>query len=58
METTPIFAQLSTPLVYVNSIEATEIDDIPCDKPSVQQLNQTNTQFKFYYTGDFSYLLS
>ena len=48
METTPIFAQLNTPLVYDNSIEAPEIDEIPCDKPSVQQLNQANTQFKFY----------
>ena len=48
METTPIFAQLNTPLVYDNSIEAKEIDEIPCDKPSVQQLNQANTQIKFH----------
>ena len=33
METTPIFAQLNTLLVYDNLIEATEIDEIPCDKP-------------------------
>ena len=58
METTPIFTQLNTPLVYDNSIEATKIDEIPCDKTSVQQLNQANTIFKFHYTGDFSYLLS
>ena len=58
METIPIFAQLNTPLVYDNSIEATEIDEIPYDKPLVQQLNQANTKFKFHYTGDFSYLLS
>ena len=58
METTPIFTQLNTPLVYDKSIEATEIDEIPCDETSVQQLNQANTQFKFHYTGDFSYLLS
>ena len=36
METISIFAQLNTPLVYDTSIEATEIDEIPCDKPSVQ----------------------
>ena len=58
MQTIPIYAQHNTPLVYNNLIEATEIDEIPCDKPSVQQLNQANTQFKFHYTGDFSYLLS
>ena len=57
MEATPIFAQHNTPLVYDNSIEATEIDEIPCDKPLVQQLTHANTQFKFHYTGDFSYLL-
>ena len=58
MQTIPIYAQLNTPLVYDNSIEATEIDEIPCDKPSFQQLNQANTKFKFHYTGDFPYLLS
>ena len=35
METKPIFAQLDTPLIYDTSIEASEIDKIPCDKPSV-----------------------
>ena len=54
----PIFAKLDEPLVYDTSVEATEIDEIPCDKPNVAQLNQANSQFKFYYTGDFSYLLS
>ena len=58
METTPIFAKLNTLLVYDDSIEATEIFEIPFDTLSVQQLNQANTQFKFHYTGDFSYLLS
>ena len=58
METTPIFAKLDTPLVYDNLIEATEINEIPFDKPSVQQLNKANTQFIFHYTGDFAYLLS
>ena len=58
METTPIFAQLNTQLVCDNSIEATEIDEIPCDKPLAQLLNQANIQFKFHYIGDFSYLLS
>ena len=53
-----MFAQLNKPLVYDSSNEATEIDEIPCDKPSVQQLNQANTQIKFHYTGDFLYLIS
>ena len=43
METTPIFTQLCTPFVYDNSIEATEIDEISFDKPSVKQLYQANT---------------
>jgi hypothetical protein len=58
MVTVPIFIKLDEPLVYDTSIEATEIDEIPCDKTTVEQLNQANTQFKFHYTGDFSYLLS
>ena len=58
METLPIFAKLDEPLVYDTSVEATEIDEIPCDKPNVAQLNQANSQFKFHFTGDFSYLLS
>ena len=58
MKIIPIYAQLNTLLVYNNSIEASKIDKIPYDKPSVQQLNQANTQFKFHYTGDFSYLFT
>ena len=57
-EIIPIYAQLDTPLVYDNSVEATEIDEIPCDKTSIQNLNQANNQFRFHYSGDFACLLS
>ena len=58
METVPIFTRLDEPIVYDNSIEATELDEISCDRSSIANLNQANTQFKFYYPGDFPYLLS
>ena len=35
MEITPIFTRLDEPLVYDNSVEGTEIDEIPCDKTSI-----------------------
>ena len=57
MDTTPIFTQFNTPLIYDNSIETTVIVKIPCDKTSVQQLNQANTKFKFHYTYNYLYLV-
>ena len=53
METVPIFTRLDEPIVYDNSIEATQLDKISCDRTSINHLNQANTQFKFYYPGDF-----
>ena len=58
METVPIFTRLDEPIVYDTSIEQSEIDEIPCDKTSIQNLNQANNQFRFHYSGDFAYLLS
>ena len=57
-EVTPIFTRLDQELVYDSSIEATEIDEIQCDRSSVANLNQANTQLKFYYAADFGFLLS
>ena len=56
-EITLIFTRLDHELVYDNSVEATEIDEIQCDKSSIANLNQANYQFKFYYAADFGYLL-
>ena len=53
METVPIFTRLDEPIVYDNSIEATELDEISYDRTSINNLIQANTQFKFYYPGDF-----
>ena len=58
METLPIFAKVGEPLFYDTSIKATEINEIPCDKHNVAKQDRANSQFKFHYTGDFSYLLS
>ena len=58
METVPIFTRLDEPIVYDTSIEQSEIDEIQCDRSSIANLNQANTQFKFFYHGDFPYLLS
>ena len=55
---TPIFTRLDEPIVYYTSIKQSEIDDIQCDRSSIANLNQANTQFKFFYPGDFPYLLS
>ena len=57
-EITCIFTRLDDPLVYDNSVKGTEIDEIPCDKTSIQNLNQANNQFRFHYTGDFGYLMA
>ena len=57
-EITPIFTRLDEPIVYDTSIEQSEIDEISCDRTSINNLNQANTQFKFFYPGDFPYLLS
>ena len=43
METFPIFTRLDQELVYNSSVEATEIDEIQCDRSSVANLNQANT---------------
>ena len=58
IETVPIFTRLNEPLVYDNSVEQSEIDEIPCDKTSIQNLNQANGQLRFHYSGDFPYLLA
>ena len=58
METVPILTQLYEPIVYDTNIEATQLDEILFDRTSINNFNQANTQFKFYYSGDFSYLLS
>ena len=57
-EITPIFTRLNEPIVYDTSIEQSEIDEIQFDGSSIANLNQANTQFKFLYSGDFSYLFS
>ena len=43
METAPIFTRLYEPIVYDNSNEATELDEISCDRTSINNLNQANT---------------
>ena len=58
METVPIFTRLDQPIIYDNSIEATELDKISCDRTSINNLNQANIQFKIFYLGDFPYLLA
>ena len=58
METVPIFTRLDEQIVYDTSIEQTELDEIQCDRSSVANLNQANTQLKFYYAADLGYLLS
>ena len=58
METVPIFTRLDQELIYDSSIEATAIDEIQCDRSSVANLNQANTQLKFYYAADFGFLMS
>ena len=50
IETVPLFTRLNEPLVYDNSVEQSEIDEIPCDKTSIQNLNQANNQLIFYYS--------
>ena len=57
-EVIPIFTRLDEPLVYDSSVEATELDEISCDRSSINNLNQANNQLKFYYAADFRYLLS
>ena len=43
-EVTPIFSRLDQELVYDSSVEATEVDDIQCDRSSIANFNQANTQ--------------
>ena len=57
-EMSPIFTRLDEPLVYDNSVEGTEIDEIPCDITSIQNLNQASNQFRFHYSGNFGYLMA
>ena len=58
MKTVPIFTRLDEPIIYDTSIEQSEIDEIQCDRSSIANLNQANTQLKFYYAADFGYLMS
>ena len=58
MEAVQIFTILDEPIVYDNSIKATELYEILFDRSSIAYLNQANTQFKFYNSGDFPYPLS
>ena len=58
METVPLFTRLDEQIVYDTSIEQSEIDEIQCDRSSIANLNQANTQLKFYYAADFGYLMS
>ena len=58
IETVPIFTRLNEPLVYDNSVEQSGIDEIPCDKTSIQNLNQANGKLRFHFSGDFPYLLA
>ena len=58
MEQTPIFTRLDIPTVYDTSVEESLIIEIPCDRQSVQNLNQANTQLRFVYPGDFIYYLN
>ena len=44
METVPIFTKLDEPIIYDTSIEQSEIDEIQCDRSSIANLNQANTQ--------------
>ena len=57
-EITPIFTRLDQELIYDTSIEQTELDEISCDRSSINNLNQVNNQLKFYYAADFGYLMS
>ena len=58
IETVPIFTRLNEPLIYDNSVEQSKIDEIPCDKTSIENLNQVNGQLRFHYSGDFPYSLA
>ena len=51
-EITPIFTRLDQELIYDTSIEQTELDEISCDRSSINNLNQANNQFKFYYAAE------
>ena len=42
METVPIFTRLDEQIVYDSSVEATELDEIQCDRSSIANLNQAN----------------
>ena len=58
IETVPISTRLNKPLVYNHSVEQSEIDEIPCDKTSIKNINKANCQLQFHYSGDFLYLLA
>ena len=57
-EVTTVFTRLNQELVYDRSVEATELDEIHCDRSSIANLNQANTELKFYFPADFGYLMS
>ena len=58
METVSIFTSLVQELIYDTSVDQSEIDEIQCDRSLIANLNQSNTQLKFYYAADFGYLMS
>ena len=49
---TSIFTRLDKPKVHDTSIKQSEIDVIHCDRFSIANLNQANTQLKLCYPGD------
>ena len=57
-EVTAIFTRLDQKFVYDTSVEQSEIDEIKCDRFSIANLNQANSQLNFYYAADFGYLMS
>ena len=58
IETVHIFTRLNELLVYDNSVEQCEIDEIPCDQTSIENQNQANGQIRFHFSKDFPYLLA
>ena len=57
MDVLPEFVRVDEPVFYDNSIERTEIIEVPCSKSTLQALNAGNSQFSFVYNGEFLYRL-
>lgn len=53
----PEFVRVDEPVFYDNSVERTEIIEVPCSKSTLQALNAGNSQFSFVYNGEFLYRL-